>query len=279
MRRPARLERGRAGRRGAPPTQTQAEAQAESEAAMKQPSPRSAAPPPRADDRLAHAPRPVLAPHARPLRRRLHAPRRAARSVGDARPSRPRQAGLHRRPERAARGRGQRILKPLLGPRSVLLLDGTRAHAATARLLLPPFHGERMQAYGEHDPRDRRRREVASWPRRRAARHPPAHAGAHARDHHARRLRLPRRAPARGAAARCSSSIGGPRTLVLSVLGGQRADQRPRFDRVRAPVDALLGELIAAPPRRPRPRRARRHPLAAAGRHATWTTRRCATSC
>ena len=61
-----------------------AQAEAEAGAAMSLP-PGTAAPPPRADDRLAHAPRPVLAPHARPLRRRLHHPRRAARAVGDAR--------------------------------------------------------------------------------------------------------------------------------------------------------------------------------------------------
>ena len=37
-------------------------------------------------------------------------------------------------------------LEPLLGPRSLLLLEGSE-HLARRRLMLPPFHGERMRAY------------------------------------------------------------------------------------------------------------------------------------
>ena len=37
-------------------------------------------------------------------------------------------------------------LEPVLGPRSVLLLEGAE-HLARRRLMLPPFHGERMRAY------------------------------------------------------------------------------------------------------------------------------------
>src|SRR3954467_15961854 len=37
-------------------------------------------------------------------------------------------------------------LRPIMGPRSVLLLEG-REHLARRRLMLPPFHGERMRAY------------------------------------------------------------------------------------------------------------------------------------
>lgn len=44
-------------------------------------------------------------------------------------------------------GAGNVILKPILGPRSVLLLDGPE-HLRQRRLMLPPFHGERMRAYG-----------------------------------------------------------------------------------------------------------------------------------
>src|ERR1700704_6534320 len=36
-------------------------------------------------------------------------------------------------------------LMPVMGPRSVLLLEGAD-HLARRRLMLPPFHGERMQA-------------------------------------------------------------------------------------------------------------------------------------
>jgi cytochrome P450 family 135 len=39
------------------------------------------------------------------------------------------------------------ILRPLLGPRSVLLLDSGPEHLGRRKLMLPPFHGERMRAY------------------------------------------------------------------------------------------------------------------------------------
>src|SRR5262249_54550735 len=38
------------------------------------------------------------------------------------------------------------VLEPILGPRSVLLLEGSE-HLARRRLMLPPFHGERMRSY------------------------------------------------------------------------------------------------------------------------------------
>jgi cytochrome P450 family 135 len=39
------------------------------------------------------------------------------------------------------------ILKPILGERSLLILEGDD-HLAHRRLMLPPFHGERMRSYG-----------------------------------------------------------------------------------------------------------------------------------
>jgi cytochrome P450 len=45
-------------------------------------------------------------------------------------------------------GEGNRILLPVLGEHSVLLLDDG-AHIEQRKLLLPPFHGKRMQRYGE----------------------------------------------------------------------------------------------------------------------------------
>ncbi len=60
-------------------------------------------------------------------------------------------------------GEGNVVLRPLLGPRSVLLLDGPE-HLRQRRLLLPPFHGERMRAYGERM-REIAAAEVARWPR------------------------------------------------------------------------------------------------------------------
>jgi cytochrome P450 len=43
-------------------------------------------------------------------------------------------------------GRANRLLAPIVGSRSVLLLDG-KEHLRQRRLLMPPFHGERMFAY------------------------------------------------------------------------------------------------------------------------------------
>src|SRR4051794_34748694 len=53
-------------------------------------------------------------------------------------------------------------LMPIMGPRSVLLLEGPD-HLARRRVMLPPFHGERMQAY-EETVREVAVREIDSWP-------------------------------------------------------------------------------------------------------------------
>lgn len=53
-------------------------------------------------------------------------------------------------------------LRPILGPRSVLLLEGAE-HLARRRVMLPPFHGERMRAY-EPIVRDAAAREIDTWP-------------------------------------------------------------------------------------------------------------------
>src|SRR5205807_6890881 len=58
-------------------------------------------------------------------------------------------------------GRGV-ALRPVLGPDSLLLLEG-REHIARRRLMLPPFHGERMRSY-ESIVKDVAERELASWP-------------------------------------------------------------------------------------------------------------------
>lgn len=54
-------------------------------------------------------------------------------------------------------------LRPMVGDRSVLLLEG-REHLARRKLMLPPFHGERMRAY-EGIVREVAERDVAQWPR------------------------------------------------------------------------------------------------------------------
>jgi cytochrome P450 len=53
-------------------------------------------------------------------------------------------------------------LMPVLGPSSVLLLEGEE-HLSRRKLMLPPFHGERMRSY-EVTVREIAEREIASWP-------------------------------------------------------------------------------------------------------------------
>jgi cytochrome P450 len=52
-------------------------------------------------------------------------------------------------------------LLPVMGPGSVLLLEG-REHLARRKLMLPPFHGERMRSY-ETTVREVTEREIDSW--------------------------------------------------------------------------------------------------------------------
>jgi cytochrome P450 len=65
-------------------------------------------------------------------------------------------------PEHLHAGEANAILRPVVGSESVLLLDGP-AHMRQRKLLLPPFHGQRMQRYGEVM-REVTEREVATWP-------------------------------------------------------------------------------------------------------------------
>jgi cytochrome P450 len=59
-------------------------------------------------------------------------------------------------------GEGNQILRPILGENSVLVLD-EKPHIGQRKLLLPPFHGERMQGYGE-TMSEIAAREIESWP-------------------------------------------------------------------------------------------------------------------
>ncbi|HEY8501212.1 MAG TPA: cytochrome P450 [Solirubrobacterales bacterium] len=54
------------------------------------------------------------------------------------------------------------VLEPAVGPNSVLTLDDA-PHMRQRKLLLPPFHGERIQRYGELIV-EMTRREMESWP-------------------------------------------------------------------------------------------------------------------
>jgi cytochrome P450 len=60
-------------------------------------------------------------------------------------------------------GAGNVVLGPILGSGSILLLDG-REHLRHRRLLLAPFHGDRMRAHAD-TMREVAERHVAGWPR------------------------------------------------------------------------------------------------------------------
>jgi cytochrome P450 len=51
-------------------------------------------------------------------------------------------------PDLLRAGEGNRALEPVLGSRSLLLLDGSD-HLRHRRLMLPSFHGDRLRGYGE----------------------------------------------------------------------------------------------------------------------------------
>jgi cytochrome P450 family 135 len=65
-------------------------------------------------------------------------------------------------PEVAPSGTGASPIAPIMGPSSVLTLTGPE-HLRQRRLLLPPFHGERMREY-EDTIVSATRRDIASWP-------------------------------------------------------------------------------------------------------------------
>jgi cytochrome P450 family 135 len=59
-------------------------------------------------------------------------------------------------------GEANITLRPLIGTRNVLLLDGDE-HLARRKLVLPPFHGERMRSY-DGLVKEVAEREMGSWP-------------------------------------------------------------------------------------------------------------------
>jgi cytochrome P450 len=65
-------------------------------------------------------------------------------------------------PEQLRAGEANALLGPILGERSVLLLDGAE-HLRHRRLMLPTFHGQRMKAY-ESIMREAADREIDAWP-------------------------------------------------------------------------------------------------------------------
>jgi cytochrome P450 len=131
-------------------------------------------------------------------------------------------------------GEGNVVLAPILGSGSTLLLDGAE-HLRHRRLLLPPFHGERMRKYGDVMA-EVAERHVAAWPRgRRFAVLPSMQSIT---------LELVGE-PLR----RLLDMVGSRRRVILLALTVGRTGPRSpwaRFAAAREEADALLYEEIAA---------------------------------
>src|SRR3954454_25013084 len=140
------------------------------------------------------------------------------------------------------------ILLPFLGHKSVLLLDGPQ-HLSQRRLLLPPFHGEKMRRHVDLM-REIAEREVASWPRGVPfAAHP-----------HMQTVTLevimrivfgvdegdPRMAELRTRLGTfLEASASGKELRKLLLAGPERADRRRIFAHVLDPVDEIIAAVIA----------------------------------
>lgn len=59
-------------------------------------------------------------------------------------------------------GEGNTLLRPVLGPYAIITQDGEE-HLRVRKLVLPPFHGERMQSYGDVIV-EATRKQIESWP-------------------------------------------------------------------------------------------------------------------
>jgi cytochrome P450 len=139
-------------------------------------------------------------------------------------------------------------LQPIMGSRSLLLLEG-REHLARRKLMLPPFHGERMRAY-EATVREVVAREVDRWPEGEAfALHPRMQAvtlevilrAVFGVTDPARRARL---AEGLGKLLADTASTG----LQFGVLLSRRfggPDPLARLQALRQAIDAMLSEEIA----------------------------------
>jgi cytochrome P450 len=140
------------------------------------------------------------------------------------------------------------ILLPFLGHKSVLLLDGA-AHMSQRKLLLPPFHGEKMRRHVELM-REIAAQEIAQWPR-----------GVPFQAHpHMQKVTLevimrivfgvdegdPRLAELRARLRNLLESTVSPRELrKLLFYGPEKADKKRIYGHVLDPVDETIAQVIA----------------------------------
>jgi len=145
-------------------------------------------------------------------------------------------------------GKANNILLPFLGHKSVLLLDGAQ-HLSQRKLLLPPFHGEKMRRHVELMGQIAER-EVAAWPR-----------GVPFRAHSRMQgvtleviMRIvfgvdegdPRLAQLRERLRTFLESTANPREMrKLLFYGPEKADRRRIYAHVLDPVDEVIATVIA----------------------------------
>jgi len=165
-------------------------------------------------------------------------------------------------PDALHAGEANSLLGPVLGERSVLLLDGAE-HLRHRRLMLPPFHGRRLAGY-EDVVRDAIDAEIDAWPLRREFTLLPSMQSLTLRvimravfgyDSGAAEAEL------REALRAMVDPVARPRgLLIMLTLGrlatGRRDPATTRFERQRARVDELL--LAEITRRRADPRLAER---------------------
>ena len=190
-------------------------------------------------------------------------------------------------PDQLRAGEANAVLEPVLGRRSVLLLDGAE-HLRQRKLMLPPFHGRRLKAYEavmERAADDA----IDGWP----VGEPFTLIGSMQSltldvimttifgvEQGERREELKRRV--RATIEPVGRRVGGFVLMLLRQRLGDRGAMR-EFERAQAGDGRADLRRDRGPPRRARPRGARRRALDAAararrGRRAADRTVSCATS-
>ncbi|MEA2458870.1 MAG: cytochrome family [Thermoleophilaceae bacterium] len=153
-------------------------------------------------------------------------------------------------PDRLRAGEANALLGPVLGERSLLLLDGAE-HLRERRLMLPPFHGQRLRAY-EQTMKEAADRAIDGWPVGEPFALMPSMQALtldvimHAvwgLEEGPRAEQLKR--GVRAAIEPLSRRLG---ILVLALSGGRFGDRKAvrRFEERRAALDRMIFEEIAA---------------------------------
>lgn len=145
------------------------------------------------------------------------------------------------------------ILLPFLGSKSVLLIDGAQ-HLSQRRLLLPPFHGDKMRRHVDLM-REVAERDVAAWPRGVPFRAHPLMQGVTLEvimrivfgvdegDPLLAQLRTNLR-------TFLDASVDGRVMRKLMLYGPVKADAKRIFAKVLDPMDATIAQVIAQAKRR-----------------------------